>query len=841
MKKATLRLGSLLLTLTLLLGLVPALPAAADAADPAQALLQSMTTQEKVSQVLMPTFRKFTDASGQKQEVTQLNEAIEGALARHGFAGVILFSENTPGTEQTLRLTDAFQRANAGEGRSQLLISIDQEGGNVTRLGEGTQTPGNMALGAVNDLTATREMADILGRELLALGVNWDFAPVLDVNNNPGNPVIGPRSFSDDPQVVAEQGVAFMQALRATGAISTLKHFPGHGDTGTDSHTGLPCITKTYDQLKSCELLPFRACIEAGAEAIMTAHIQYPLIETGAYVSKATGEPVSLPATLSKTILTDILRGDLGFEGVIVTDAMTMDAIATHFDPIDAAVLALNAGADLLLMPVDTSTPTGIADLDAYIDALTRRVESGDVPLSTLDAAVLRVLRLKESKGLLTPYAPSGLEERLAAALSTVGSPANHEKEWEVAKRSITLVKNKNQTLPLVADHQKIVILTPYDDEPPSVEYAVNLLRDQGKLDGERTSVTVDTYQGRTFDQVRELVRGADHVMLVSETYSAAALDPNAPEGRGEKSALLDRVMDFVHAQGGTTSLLSVYLPYDAARYDKADAVLLAWSARIMNEDPRQAEGPIKQYGANIPAAVVLALSLEESPTGKLPVDLPALDEHYHFTDSILYPRGFGLTYPALSCEAEGVPCPLRDYWDLDPTKWYHDGVSHALSAGLMTGTGSRSFTPGGAATRAMAVTVLWNLAGRPVVNAPLPFTDVPPDKWYTEAVRWAAAQGIVSGYGDGRFGPGDAVTRQQLAGFFFRASGAEEAEDMGLAGYEDASQISSWAWPSMVWAVKSGLISGTSSSTLSPRSTATRAQLAALITSFSALPHGDN
>ena len=822
MKKIT----GLLLAAVLLLGLFPRLSpraAAAEAPTP-QSLLATMTTEEKVAQLLMPTFRRFPDDAGQTQNVTQLNDAIAGSLARHGFAGVILFAENTPGNEQTLRLTDALQQANAGENRPQLLISIDQEGGNVTRLGEGTQTPGNMALGAVNDLSVTRDMATILGEELLALGINWNFAPVLDVNNNPANPVIGPRSFSDDPQVVAKQGVAFMEALRATGAISTLKHFPGHGDTGTDSHTGLPCISKTYDQLKACELLPFQACIDAGAEAIMTAHIQYPLIETGTYVSKATGEAVSLPATLSKTLLTDILRGDMGFEGVIITDAMTMDAIATHFDPIDAAVLALNAGVDILLMPVDTSTPAGITALDEYITALTARVAAGDLSPQTLDAAVLRVLQLKESKGLLAPYDPAPLDARIAAA-ATVGSRANHAEEWEAAKRSITLVKNKNQTLPLVARSQKILVLTPYDDEPASMEYAVNLLRDEGNLDA-GTTVTVDTYQGRTFDQLRPLLQGVDHVMLVSETYSAAALDPHDPNGKGKTSALLDQLMDAIHSQGGTASVVSVYLPYDVARYDKADAVLLAWSARIMNEDPRQAQGAIQQYGANMPAALYLALSRTDSPQGRLPVDIPALDESYHFTDTVLYPRGFGLTYPQLPCEEEGSTCPLRDFWDLDPTRWYHDGISHCLETDLMEGVGPHRFSPGAPATRAMAVRILWNQAGQPVVNSPLTFTDVPEGKWYTEAVRWAQAEGIVQGVSATRFAPDAPLTREQLVSLLYRAAGAEPAS-ADLSAYTDASRVSGWARPAVNWAVSAGVLKGTSASTLSPRGAATRAELA--------------
>ena len=254
---------AVLLTMALTLGLLP-LHAAAQ--DPCEAVLAGMSTEDKISQMLMPDFQSNIDVSE--------------LLQRRGFAGVVFFAGNASETDKTVRLVDAMQSATAAGGHPQLLTAVDQEGGTVTRLGQGTRMIGNMALGAINDLSATRDAATVIGQELSAVGFNLDFAPVVDVNNNPNNPVIGLRSFSDDPQTVAAQGVAFMEALRGTGTVATLKHFPGHGDTGTDSHTGLPSINKSYDELRQAELIPFQACIDAGVEAVMTAHIQYPQIET---------------------------------------------------------------------------------------------------------------------------------------------------------------------------------------------------------------------------------------------------------------------------------------------------------------------------------------------------------------------------------------------------------------------------------------------------------------------------------------------------------------------------------------------------------------------------------
>ncbi|MBQ9719538.1 MAG: glycoside hydrolase family 3 protein, partial [Oscillospiraceae bacterium] len=494
--RAAKRLLSVLLTLCLLTGAVPAANAAESGSA---AMLKTMTTEEKVSQMLMPAFRWWNDAEGNRQNLAELNDDVAAMLERHGFAGVAIFAQNTAENAAAARLVDAMQSANAkGKNRSQLLVAIDQEGGSVTRLGQGTAFPGNMALGAANDLTATAAAARIIGEELGALGVNFDFAPVVDVNSNPANPVIGTRSFSDNAQTVAKQGVAFMEALMETGAISTLKHFPGHGDTATDSHTGLPRSDKTYNELTANELIPFQACIDAGAEAIMTAHIQYPAIEKEAYISKDSGEEIALPATLSKTILTDILRGDMGFDGVILTDAMEMDAIAKNFDPMDAARLAINAGVDILLMPVDPGTLTdqeGLAKLDQYIAGLAALADDGTIPMARVDESVLRILALKERHGLLDAY--NGWK---AAALTTVGSTEHHATEWEIAKKAVTLVKNDNNLLPLTGENQKIAVLTAYDNEVMSMEYAVARLKDEGKLPS-GTEVAVTSIQRKTLDE----------------------------------------------------------------------------------------------------------------------------------------------------------------------------------------------------------------------------------------------------------------------------------------------------------------------------------------------------
>ncbi len=598
--------------------------------------LASMTTKEKIEQMLMPDVRYF-DGAGMEA----LHASHAAMLRGHAFGGVILYAQNTVEAAQTVKLTETLQTANKAAGRTQLLIGIDQEGGKITRLATGTQTPGNMALGAIGDPDAARQAAGIIGEELASLCINTDFAPVLDVNNEPANPVIGVRSFSDNAAAVATMGAGYIGGLQDQGVIATLKHFPGHGDTGTDSHTGLPRIEKSYAQLKANELVPFAAGIAEGAEMIMTAHIQYPNIEKTTYVSKKDGSKAELPATLSKKIITDILRGDMGFDGVVITDAMNMDAVAAHFDPLDAAVLAINAGVDILLDPVSPGSDAAIAKLDAYVNNLVRLAENGVIEMDTVNAAVTRILRLKYRHGLFAEYGQPA-EDAAAGAKATVGSPEHHETEWALAKRAITMVKNDNRTLPAAAEGKKLLFVAAYPNEVLSMQYGVARLQDEGKLP-KTADVSFDCFDTNDINTILNKAAKADYVFAISELYRMSALNPAAnPNGACAK---LDRVIKTVHLSGGRFVLISAHLPYDAARFPAADAILLCWSDKGMSEDPRVTGGDITQYGPNIPAAVYVALSPDEGPEGKLPVDIPALTSDYTYSSKILYPFGFGLHY----------------------------------------------------------------------------------------------------------------------------------------------------------------------------------------------------
>lgn len=623
--------------LCLILALAMAFGAAAFAenaeGDPLETILSGMTLRDKVAQMMIASFRVWQEVPPEGEDmpeeeppsenVTQLNDEIRDMVSRNHFGGILLYGQNIVDAEQTLRLIADFQATNQAGGGLPQIVFTDQEGGNVNRIPYGTQGISNMALGATGETENARAMAAIFGEELGLLGIQADFAPVVDVNNNPNNPVIGIRSFSDDPQTVAAFGKAYIQGLHDAGILSTAKHFPGHGDTDTDSHTGAPVIDKTYEELKECELIPFQAAIDAGTDMIMTAHIQYPQIETGTYTSTSTGESIFLPATMSRTILTDILRGDMGFDGVIVTDALDMKAIADHFAVEDTVRLTIGAGVDMLIVPPVTDTNV-FRLVQTYVDTAVALVESGEIDESRIDESVLRILKLKQKYGILDLTDFAVTEEKIAAAQAGVGSAAHRDAEWQMAEKALTVYKNENGAFPLdVKAGEKTLIL--FADSCASRAGAGDLAR---QLLEERQALPEGaelTVMKSTADNEEECIQAAvdaDHVILVHRVYNLACLDPATDDGFS--SGTFDKIIPAVHDAGKTVIVVSCQLPYDATRFPDADAVLLTYWGSAMRELP--AEGA--SWSANLPAGLLACFDVCGAE-GTSPVDLPALDDQY--------------------------------------------------------------------------------------------------------------------------------------------------------------------------------------------------------------------
>ncbi|MFB9721853.1 glycoside hydrolase family 3 protein [Planobispora longispora] len=378
----------------------PARATDASASSRVDAVLAKMSVEEKVGQLFMPVlYGPAADTvSGENQARFGVGTPAK-MIAKYRPGGVILFpwAQNVKNVRQVVALTNGLQAASP---RIPLLVGADQENGLVSRLAPlVTKFPGASVIGSTGDPSLARRAAEATGAELRALGVNLDFAPVADVNINPRNPVIGPRAYGSDPKKVAPMVAAAVRGFHDAGIAATAKHFPGHGDTGVDSHTGLPVIRHSRAQWDRLDAPPFAAAIREDVDMIMSAHVVMPKLD-----------PSGDPATLSKPILTGLLRQRLGFEGVVSTDALDMAGVRKKYGDGEVAVRAILAGADLLLMPPDYRKAHA---------AVLAAVESGRIPAERLDESVRRLLTLKAGRGILerAPAAdPAEAERTLRSA-----------------------------------------------------------------------------------------------------------------------------------------------------------------------------------------------------------------------------------------------------------------------------------------------------------------------------------------------------------------------------------------------------------------------------------------
>lgn len=608
-------------------------------------LISGMSLREKIGQLIMPDFRNWT-LNGKSINVTETNDEINQIIADYKFGGIILFAENVVETEQTARLTNSLQQVAKENNVLPLLLTIDQEGGKVVRLGTGTSLPGNMALGATRSGQDAYNAGTIIAEELSSLDLNVNFAPTLDTNNNPNNPVIGERSFSSDPNIVAELGVEYINGLQDNNIIAAAKHFPGHGDTAVDSHSGLPMVDKTYAEIQEMELVPFQAAIDSGVDMIMTAHISFPKIETETF-QMANGDVATLPATLSKTILTDILRVDMGYDGVVITDALNMKAISDNFTELDATLKVLQAGGDIALMPTILRSPADVSKLETIYAGIEAAVNSNELPIERIDESVKRVLQLKEDRGILDfANDTRTVDEKVANALNVVGSKEHRALEREITQHSITVGVNKDYTLPLKPQAgEKVVILTPYNNEIPAWKYGYDrLLREE--IVSQDAEFDVIRFSGTTTQaELETAIEGADYVLAVSELSASSYISTHWLVKQPEL------IVNLAKAQGSTAVILSIGKPYDMIRYPEADAVLLAYGAKGM--DPTEAgQDPTKTYGPNIPTSLDIVFGKVDA-TGTLPVDVMELDANNKLTDTVAYPVGYGLTNITTLEEAE--------------------------------------------------------------------------------------------------------------------------------------------------------------------------------------------
>lgn len=336
--------------------------------DPIREQVKGMSIEEKIGQMFMVGLEGYNIDDNSR---IMINE--------HHIGGFIIFGKNVENSSQLLNLINSLKEANSQNNKIPLFISIDEEGGRVSRMpAEIKKFPTSGKIGQMNDKELSYNIGTILGKELKMFGFNMNFAPVLDINSNPQNPVIGDRAFGTEPGIVSELGIQTMKGIQSEGIISVVKHFPGHGDTSVDSHIGLPTIEYDLQRIKEFELVPFREAIENGADVVMVAHILLNQIDP------------DYPSSLSNIVITDILRKDLGFDGVVISDDMTMGAITENYEVKDAAIKSINAGSDIVLIA------HGFDNSIAAINSIKEAVRDGIISEERIDESVYRILKLKK-------------------------------------------------------------------------------------------------------------------------------------------------------------------------------------------------------------------------------------------------------------------------------------------------------------------------------------------------------------------------------------------------------------------------------------------------------------
>lgn len=553
-----------------------------------------ITLEEKVGQLFIQNVYGSDATTPDARNIPLYGVATPAEVVqKYHLGGVIYFAwtDSVKNPDQITGLSNGLQRASLGQDSKvqvPLQIAIDQEQGVVTRIGPpATQFPGSMALGAGRSTDDARTAAAITGQELKAMGVNTNFAPDSDVNVNALNPVIGTRSFSSDPSLAAQMVGAQVTGYQDDAGISSAaKHFPGHGDTATDSHVAFPVITHTREQWEQLDAPPFKAAIAKGIDMIMTAHLAFPALDDS-------GDP----ATLSKPILTGVLREQLGYKGVIVTDSLGMQGVRDRYGDAEVAIRALEAGADQLLM-----SPA----MDEAYAAVLGAVRTGRISAADLDAKVQRVLELKFGRGLVArPYADP------AAVSSVVGTPEHLATADAVTDRTTTLVKNDAGTLPLAVSGKKVLV----------AGYGVSVtstLADALAAKGATTTVR-QTGTSPTDAQVADAVSAANGSDAVVVT-TMKAWDTSVTDKRAGQQKLVKALL----ATGKPVVVVATRDPYDIAYFTQAPTYLATYSYSPVAID-----------------AVARVITGEVSPSGKLPVDIPVAGQ----PTTVLYPFGHGLGY----------------------------------------------------------------------------------------------------------------------------------------------------------------------------------------------------
>ncbi|MFJ5771867.1 beta-N-acetylhexosaminidase [Psychrobacillus sp. NPDC093180] len=493
-----------------------------------------MSLQKKAGRLLIAGFKGTT-----------ISEEIKHLIHEYHIGGVILFGRNIGTPKDILALTQSLQQEAKEAGyKTPLLICIDQENGVVRRLGEGaTIVPGAMLLGATYRPNYAYQAGFVTGKELKALGINWNLSPVVDINNNPENPVIGVRSFGEKPDEVTEMAKQSMLGMQAAGVMTTLKHFPGHGDTSVDSHLDLPVITHDLKRLHDVELVPFKGCIQAGADAIMSAHVYFPALET----------ETNTPATLSRAVITGLLRGELGFGGVVTTDCMEMDAIAKGVGTVNGCVQAIKAGVDLVMVSHIHSLQ------EQAILEIMEAVKNGDIEERQLDDSIARIERM------IAKYTSWEEIEDAQVVADFVGSESHQNEMREIYQAGITIASGQGSAI-LPSD--RVLLIFPTNEYATMVEdkrYATLEMAEQLKKVHSNMEI-IEIKSPQFIDQIEFIV------YQVKNFDRVVVLTLNAVQNKGQQT-LVNRLLE----TGRPIDVVAVRSPYDAKLFPQVNRMICTY------------------------------------------------------------------------------------------------------------------------------------------------------------------------------------------------------------------------------------------------------------------------
>ncbi|MDO6506075.1 glycoside hydrolase family 3 protein [Colwellia sp. 4_MG-2023] len=574
------------------------------------------------------------------EPVTELPKTLADAITTTGIGSVVLFAENLSTTKQIIQLTHDLQAAAVkSDSQQPLIISIDQEGGRVVRLPQATSFAGNMAIGATyqsKGIEFATQTSMVIAKELMLLGINNNYAPVVDVNTNAMNPVINTRSFGEDPKLVAELGAAVVNGLQNQGIMATLKHFPGHGDTHIDSHLGLPLVEHDLATIESKDLTPFEWAIKHSDPAmIMTAHIQYPALDNST-IANLKGEKIIRPATMSRKILTDLLRNNMGYNGIIATDALDMAGIAHYFNEVTAVVETFVAGADLAVMPFKIRKVEDIDKFKLFVkavaEALQQKINKDEFSIAEVKQSVQRINSYKR-KYIALPE--MSLDKRVTLAEQYIAQEQHLLLEQALADNAVvSLIENQDKFPVDVERISRIHLFVLTWQEFRALKAAIIFhWQSLNQLAPQISATVVAERDAQSQIHQGDKLAKADLIIATVDTKIASAVDIGGAEdvltqayvankqGNVSYEQLLAYQLQQAKQRKVASMLIAKGSPYLLTPYTKlADSILVTFDDRIYNNSNDIAYSP----GYQTSIAIMLG---KQKALGVLPVSLPKYSE----------------------------------------------------------------------------------------------------------------------------------------------------------------------------------------------------------------------